>query len=383
MTMKNNKLYILWMGILGALIVLGVYTTFKALVIGSDDIFHADNDIPWTLLIATYIFFVLTSTGATIIASLSSVFGYKKYEPIEKRAIFIGIITLFAGFLAMGLELGRPINMFYYFLTPNLSSPIWWMGFFYMCLLVVLLLEFWHIHTKKPDSKRYKIVPLIALVLEIAALSTLGSVFGLIEARPTFFGEYIQTYFLFTAMLSGLSAIFFFSLINYRLRFGKIPDTLELMFNSLAKIFGAIIGFVLILSVWRIILGLYSNRPEFDVLHYFVDSNAYRVEIFFGLMVPFAILIISKLRETFWGKLIAAILVFIGLGIGRLDMIMIGQIQPSIPKLPDTEIIKYFPTFWEWAIGAFAMALMLMLYTLGERYLKLETHVELPSNKKS
>jgi len=248
---------------------------------------------------------------------------------------------------------------------------------------VVLLLEFWHIHTKKPDSKRYKIVPLIALVLEIAALSTLGSVFGLIEARPTFFGEYIQTYFLFTAMLSGLSAIFFFSLINYRLRFGKIPDTLELMFNSLAKIFGAIIGFVLILSVWRIILGLYSNRPEFDVLHYFVDSNAYRVEIFFGLMVPFAILIISKLRETFWGKLIAAILVFIGLGIGRLDMIMIGQIQPSIPKLPDTEIIKYFPTFWEWAIGAFAMALMLMLYTLGERYLKLETHVELPSNKKS
>ena len=83
------------------------------------NVFHHDDAIPWTLVIASYIFFVLTSTGATIVASLSAVFGMERFKPIEKRAIFNGIITLFAGFLSMGLELGNPINMFYFLISPN------------------------------------------------------------------------------------------------------------------------------------------------------------------------------------------------------------------------------------------------------------------------
>jgi Ni/Fe-hydrogenase subunit HybB-like protein len=37
-----------------------------------------------------------------------------------------------------------------------------------------------------------------------------------------------------------------------------------------------------------------------------------------------------------------------------------------------TDIIKYTPTIWEWLVVAFALAVMLLLYTLGVQYLKLD-----------
>lgn len=373
--MKSKNLYFFWLGFLGIFLALGAFAALRLYTQGSDAVFHADDAIPWTLLIASYVFFVLTSTGATIVASLSMVFGFTRFEPIVKRSIFIGLIALIAGFLSMGLELGDPLHMFYYFLSPNFKSPIWWMGAFYMCLLIILSMKFWQIHKGIGSDKLKKILSILALILEIAALTTLGSVFGFIEARPTYFGEFIQVYFLFSSIISGISAIFFFSLIVYKIKFNGIPQHLCKMYESLSKIFGAFIGITLLFSIWRILIGLYANRPEFDALNYIIETWHYRIEIFIGLMVPFAIMIIPNLRKTFSGKLLAAILVFIGLGIERMNMVMLGQIRPVFPHILESEqIISYFPTLWEWIIAMFSLAVMLFIYTLGEKYLDLEAH---------
>ncbi len=373
--MKTKKLYTLWIGFLGIFLALGFYTVIRLYTKGSDTVFHADDTIPWTLLIASYVFFVLTSTGATIVASLSMVFGFSRFDPIVKRSLFIGLIALIAGFISMGLELGDPLHMFYYFISPNLKSPIWWMGAFYMSLLIILSIKFWQIHKRIGSEKIKKILSISALILEIAALTTLGSVFGFIEARPTFFGEFIQVYFLFSSIIAGISAIFFFSLIVYKLKYNGIPKSLTRMYESLSKIFAAFIGITLLFSIWRILIGLYANRPEFDALSYMVETWHYRIEIFIGLMVPFAIMIIPNFRKTFSGKLLAAILVFVGLGIERMNMVMLGQIHPIFPHFLESEsIISYFPTIWEWSIAMFSLTIMLFLYTLGEKYLDLETH---------
>jgi len=92
-------------------------------------------------------------------------------------------------------------------------------------------------------------------------------------------------------------------------------------------------------------------------------------------MIPFAIMIIPNFRITFSGKLTAAVLVFIGLGIERMNMVMLGQIRPIFPQFMESaHIISYFPTLWEWIIAMFSLAVMLFLYTLGEKYLNLETY---------
>jgi len=370
--MKGKNLYFAWMGLLGAVLAIGLYTIFRIFTEGHGELFHTDDNVPWTLLIAAYVFFVLTSTGVTFVASLPTVFGFKQYEPLAKRSIFIAIAALIAGFSAMGLELGSPLNMFYYVVSPNLASPIWWMGLFYFLLLIFLILKFYRMHKGEWHSRVNKILAVAAFIVEIAALSTLGLVFGLIESRPTFFGEYIQAYFLFTAILSGLAVIILFTNVYYRVTSGVIPEKQERMFWNLEKIFTAVIGITLVFAIWRATVGIYANRPEFGVIQYMLDSYPYQLEILIGLLLPFGLMIVKRIRRSGSGKIIASICVILGLAFGRMDMIMAGQIQPIMPKLTiEQTVVFYLPTIWEWIIGFFSLALMLFIYTLGEKYLKL------------
>ena len=376
--MKGKSLYYTWMGILGIIIAIGLYTIFRVFTEGHGELYHTDDIVPWTLLIAAYVFFVLTSTGVTFVASLPQVFGFKQFEPLAKRSIFIAIAALIAGFASMGMELGSPLNMFYYIISPNLASPIWWMGLFYFMLLILLVVKFYKMHKGDWHSKSGKFLAIAAFVVEIAALSTLGLVFGLIESRPTFFGEYIQVYFLFTAFLSGIAAIILISLVYYKVTTGKVPKEQEGMFNSLAKIFTAVIAITLIFTIWRASVGLYANRPEFALIQFVVDSLPYQAEILIGLMLPLGLLLVKRIRESNTGKILASIFVILGLAFGRMDMLMVGQIQPIMPKITlEQSVIFYFPTIWEWLIGFFSLALMFFIYTLGEKYLKLG---EVPEN---
>lgn len=368
-----KKIYVIWITLLSIVLIIGAATIIGVFVKGHGSFFHADDNVPWTLLIAAYVYFILTSTGVTFIASLPTVFGYKQYYPIAKRGLLIGIVCLFAGFISIGMELGNPFKMIYYVLSPNFSSPIWWMGFFYSLLLGVLLLKFYKIHMGDWNSKFSKVLSYTAFVVEIAAISTLGNVFGLIEARPAFFGEFIPIYFLLTALMSGLAALISMSLIYFKVTLGKIPEIQENIMNKLSKILGLIVGIALLLSIYRVVIGLYSNRPEFDVIRFLINSLPYKIEIFFGLMLPLAFLITPKIRNSFSGKLIATCLVMLGLSVGRMDLVMTGQIQPIMPKFIGIHsVIVYLPTVWEWIVGFFAMAFMLMLYTLAERKLNLD-----------
>lgn len=370
--MKGKTLYMAWLGVLGTVLAIGLYTIFRVFTEGHGEMFHTDDNVPWTLLIAAYVFFVLTSTGVTFVASLPQVFGFKQFEPLAKRSIFIAIAALIAGFSAMGLELGSPLNMFYYVVNPNLASPIWWMGLFYSLLLIFLVLKFYKMHKGDWHSKSSKALAIAAFIVEIAALSTLGLVFGLIESRPTFFGEYIQAYFLFTAFLSGIAAIILISLVYFKYVHGGLPKDQEGMFNNLAKIFAAVIAVTLVFTIWRATVGLYANRPEFSLIQFLTESFPYQAEIVVGLLLPLGLMLVKRIRNSFSGKVVACIFVILGLAIGRMDLIMIGQIQPIMPKVTiERSLIFYFPTIWEWIIGFFSLALMFFIYTLGEKYLKL------------
>ena len=88
-TPRNNLIAVLTLAFI-AMFVVGV-----AIYLGQGH--HAYNvtrEHPWGLLIAVYIFFVVSSTGLCIIGSLGDVFGFKDYMLISKRAIFGSIVTI-------------------------------------------------------------------------------------------------------------------------------------------------------------------------------------------------------------------------------------------------------------------------------------------------
>ena len=181
----NRRLYPIWLGVLGVALLAGAIAGVFIFIQGHV-LFNANDVLIWTLPLGVYIFLALSSSGLTLLSALPLVFGIKKYEPFAKRLVFLAIATLCGGFVSIGLELGSIFHMIYIMLSPNLSSPIWWMGAIYSAELAVLALKFWKRHTGDYDSSLSKLLVWHLRAALIAALM-IGSVFGLTESRATEF----------------------------------------------------------------------------------------------------------------------------------------------------------------------------------------------------
>ena len=125
--LKHRPSFKLWVGVLAIGVVIGIAGALNVLLNGHSAVYNVTREIPWGILIATYVFLVVSSTGLCLVSSLGHVFGIEKFDFIGKRAIILAILTLLCGFGAIGMELTHPIRMgLYTILSPNFSSPIWW-----------------------------------------------------------------------------------------------------------------------------------------------------------------------------------------------------------------------------------------------------------------
>ncbi len=370
---QTSPAYTVWLAVLGLAILAGLFTAYKLIteglgVLGGTDI------VIWPLPIAVYVFFALTSTGLTFVASMPLVFGMKQFEPLAKRTVFLGIATLLAAFAALSMDLGSISNLIFFMSAPNFSSPMWWMGVFYALELVMLLAKFWRLQKDDWHSGASKTIGIVAFISAIAASATLGLVFGTIEARPTYFGGFAPVYFLATALLSGLALIILFSLAYYHLSKAGLPGEEAPLFDSLGKILAFATGLTLVLFLLRTVVGLSKNSVEFLAFDYVVGSLAFQLILWLGLVLPLFLMLMPKVRATTVGKVSAAALVLLGLFIERMDYVLVGQLKPlGVRAMEVPGLVVHSIGIWEWMVVLSSLALLLLLFTLGERYLKLET----------
>lgn len=367
-TRRASSLFVIWMVVLGIAVLAGLYTTYKVLTMGH--VLYSANDIVvWTLPLAVYAFFALTSTGLALVASVPLVFKIQQYEPMAKRATLLAIAALLAAFVSMFLELGSPWNLVNFLTSPNPSSTLWWLGILYTFYLVFLLAMLWSMRTGKSSRALSVLVFLFAILIP----STLGATFGLTEARPIYFGEFLPVYFPVTALLTGLAVFVLVSLAFYHFARSGLSEAQAMLYNELGKILGVVIGITLLFFVWRSIVGLYAAAPEYEAFKRLVSSWPYHVQLWLGLAVPFILMVMPAVRRTITGKVVAAVLVLLGVFVGLVVLVESGLVIPVGPfavEIPTLVIPIH--TIWEWLVVAFAFAVMLLLYTLGEKYLKLD-----------
>jgi molybdopterin-containing oxidoreductase family membrane subunit len=374
---KNSKgLYGMWLGLLGIAIIIGLVAVFKLFTEGHG-LFNTNDVILWSLPLGVYIFLALTSSGLTMLASISLVFEVKKYEPVAKRLIFLSIATLIGGFVAIGLELGNVFHMFYIIISPNFSSPIWWMSFIYNVELVVLILKFWRMHAGDWHSFFSKTLANISFLGALVAPLMIGAVFGLTESRVTYFGPVMSIYCLLLSFLSGMALYLFYDLLTTRVTGKDISEEKARISNEFTRIFSYALGTVVVFTVVKLTIESATVIPEFLNYHKFEHAfGAWRIfhtEIILGLFLPFALMAIPSLRVSSPIRMTAAALTLLGTLAIHMEILLAGQSRPVGPKAEQyPEFISYFPSIWEWLVFLLAVAVMLLLYTLGERYLKLE-----------
>jgi Ni/Fe-hydrogenase subunit HybB-like protein len=373
---QSNGAYFAWMGLIGAAILAGLYAGFRLLTEGHY-LFNANDVLMWSLPLGVYIYLALTSSGLTLLASLPLVFGVKKFEPLAKRLVFLSIATLAGGFVAIGLELGDIFHMFYIIISPNFSSPIWWMGFIYSLELVVLSVKFFLLHTGDWHSPLSKALGHISFVAALVAPLMIGSVFGLTESRVTYFGPVMSIYCLMMAILSGAALCLFYNLALSKISGAGLSVAKASIYDDITRIFTYTLGVVIVFTLVKVAIESATVIPDFlnyrQYAQVFGGIGKINSEVLLGLLLPFVLMAIPSIRAGNASRILASGLVLAGTLAMHMEILLAGQSRPIGPKAEQyPEYVSYFPSNYEWLVMLLAVAVALLLYTLGERYLKLE-----------
>ncbi|KJS28901.1 MAG: hypothetical protein VR64_22600 [Desulfatitalea sp. BRH_c12] len=379
-TTVSKGLYGAWLGLLGLIIVAGLVAGIQLFTKGHY-LFNTNDVILWSLPLGVYIFLALTSSGLTILASIPLVFEVRKYEPIAKRLVFLAIATLLGAFVSIGLELGNVFHMIYIMLSPNLSSPIWWMGFIYSVELVILIAKLWRLHIGDWHSSLSRLLAIVSLIAAIVAPLMIGSIFGLTESRVTYFGPVMSIYCLLMALLSGTALCLLYHFIHSTVTGSDASEVTRGIYDDFTRIFSFALGTVIVFTLLKIAIESATVVPDFLNYRQYAQIlggiGKFNTEVILGLILPFILMAIPSIRSVPTARLIAAGLTLVGTLAMHMEILLAGQSRPVGPKAEQyPEVIAYAPSGYEWMVLLLSVAVVLLLYTLGERYLKLETAPE-------
>ncbi len=336
--------------------------------------YNVTREHPWGLLISTYIFFVGVSTGLCIIASFGHIFGIKEFNVIGKRTTLLAIVTLLAGFSVILLEIGHPVTMIIYnILSPGLTSAIWWMGTLYSLVLGFIIIEF--IFVLKNDHKWSYIFGVGGLIADVAAFSTLGSIFGYLVARPISNGPFYPLYFILTAVVAGAFFLFLIYGFKYKLDF---PKEIEVFLVKMARILGLLLAILIFFEFWRVITAIYGGMPErSDTMIHVIKGISFQLEVALGMILPFIIILLSK------GKAVKTLVFTSFFGIVsiffmRADLVHNTQLKPlQMMKTEQYQLqpewVHYFPSATEIMISLGGLGICLALYYVGTKLFDLDS----------
>jgi molybdopterin-containing oxidoreductase family membrane subunit len=257
---SSSKAYDLAIALSGLLALVGIAFGVHAFFTGHEHAYGVTRQVPWGLLIAAYVFFVVTSTGLCLVSSIGHVFGVEAFKPIAKRSVFLAIATIISGFLVIAFEIENPWRMaIYNVISPNLTSNIWWMGTLYGAYLFFMLIEFALLQMGRHKEAGY--LGLMGVVAGVAAHSNLGAVFGLLNGREFWHGPYMPIYFITSAMMSGCAAVIMFHWIGYKANGWKMSKELERSLQAVAKLGALLYAVIMFFTTWKILSGIAGHPP--------------------------------------------------------------------------------------------------------------------------
>ncbi len=359
-------------GLFALLAIAGISAGLYAFYGGHHTMYNNTREMPWGILISSYAFFAITSTGLCLLAAVSHIFGGNKLAPLANRMVWLSIITIIGAFTIIGVEIENPHRMLIYnMLSPNLTSNIWWMGTLYGMAVGFMLLEFYLIL-----NKQYKIavtLGVLGALAEVAANTNLGAVFATLSGHPFWYGSQLPVYFLCCAFMSGAAAAILFTNMAFKIRNREIDSTTMAGMQSAGKVLTLTLFLVCVATAWRFIsffvggaeggriaaMGLTSGPLSF---------NFWVFEILIGLAFPLGLLAMTKLKSA-PAMTLAAFMTLVGQFFSRYDLIVAGQMVPHFSgwdNLPT--YYSYVPSVSEFMVTFGGIGVVGATFLLGERF---------------
>ncbi|PKN18449.1 MAG: polysulfide reductase [Deltaproteobacteria bacterium HGW-Deltaproteobacteria-6] len=350
-------------------VVSGVYSLFIA---GSRHAYGTFREIPLALLIATYIFFVVASTGLCLVSSIGHVFGNRDFLPIAKRSVLLALITIISGFLVIGLEIENPFRMMIYFFTsPNFSSNIWWMGALYMMYMIFMAIEF--VLLLRESHRVAAFFGFLSVAFGVAAHSNLGGIFAMLHGRDLWYGPFLPVYFIISAMMTGSAFIIFFSIVAQKLRKQAMEEDEKKSLLLVSKLAMLMIAAVMFMTIWKMITITTAGATLLITIYEMISGahafNFWVLEVTCGMVIPFFLFLLSGGRKQSLMIVAASFMIF-SIFFMRLDLVVTAQIVPLYWELGVKEfsqLLTYTPTWREILVAMGGAGFCGMAFLLGEK----------------
>lgn len=336
-------------------LIVGFYGIGAIFVQGHADTINTSNLVPWGMQISTYVYFALLSTGCTFVNFFGHVFFEEKYRPFASRIIFVGIITAVAAFFSLATEMGRVDRMYMFLVSPNPTSPMFWMALWYSCYVFIITVEYINIQRGKHSAR----VMWGAFFTAIVTHSTLGSLLGTVSSRVYYYSALMPIYFLFIAFLTGTALTMIIAAHTVKRK--KLDEEYHLTpFVTLLK---TGLGLALLITFWRTMTGL-AGRLEGSEVFSLTLINSFVFGILVVIVVPYILL---KLGKSANWLIFVAIFIMVTQMKARNDLVVGAFKIPVFRVYEMPEVVHYYPSIYEYLVVTASTSLVALLYIIFNR----------------
>lgn len=349
------------LGVVGV-VVTGAFVIWQLMAHGHAAYNTTSNGLMWGLPIVTYDFFLMSSCGAALVASLWTVLGLDGFEPVARRALWIALALLVGGVAALLLELGNPLRSLYAIsLNVQVKAPLFWkvlgVGIYAVCLL--LTAAGW---LAKPagDGKPPTLVAVVGALAALFAVLTGAFMFATLSMRPFWFSGEVPVMILTEAMLGGLA----FTLLATHRAGSRDEAAQAATAGPLPRLAAVLIFVTLLFLIGRAVVGLASNMDGMQVWSHVAGSLTFWVQIAF-LLAALYLTAVPAARASGGAQTLAMVLVIVALLLGKYEFVIGGQLVPLFKGSWVSGLIDYAPSLTEFALLAMSAFLAFAIYAFG------------------
>jgi molybdopterin-containing oxidoreductase family membrane subunit len=344
--------------------------------------------VSWGMYIFTFAFFIGLSAGGLIMASSAEVFGIAALKPLSRLGVLSAAACVTVAAIMIIPDLGQPARIMNIFIHPNWSSPLVWdiliiSAYFAFSVVDLTLLQR---HEQHPGKLRQaiRVAAYVGLPMAVLLHSVTAWIFGLQIARTWWNTALMAPLFVISAILSGTALVTLLALAAERWGGFTLPGDTRRWLRGLIIV-------TLLVDLFFVgceyITVLWGNVPnDRSALYLVLPGGAFAwtfwVEWIVGGVLPLAFLLVPRLRAVPGSLGIAAALAVVGVYAFRIELVVIGFVNPLTqfppgnalgtytPATASFQLVgRYSPTWVEYSIVLGLLALFGAIVTVGYRHL--------------
>jgi len=361
-----------------ALMFVGFAFAVVRFIAGIGAVANLNNQFPWGLWVAVDVATgVALAAGGFTTGAIAYVFNRDQYHAVIRPALLTAMLGYTFVVLGLLVDIGRYWNISSPIYNHNGNSVLFEVAICVMIYLHVLYIEFipivaerfkGHVNLPGPLAGLNNLVEKVldiadkilgkimfvfiiaGIVLSCLHQSSLGSLMliATYKVHPLWYTPILPLLFLLSAFAAGYPMVTFESIV-VSTSFGRKPEMKVL--TPLAKYMPIMMGLYLAVKIGDMIVrGTYVYL--FDGT---VQSNCFIVEMVFGVMLPFTLLLFRKVRHSPGLLFFASTLFILGILFNRINVFLVSYTPPYIIK-------SYFPAVGEIFITIGLISTLMFVY---------------------